>query len=57
VFTGDAGEVLLAFLVIVEEADHNLGQHLTVVGDEVVLGATDTFVARQGAGWEVVEDL
>ena len=28
-----------------------------VVGDEVLLGATDIFVGEQGAGREVVEDL
>jgi hypothetical protein len=27
------------------------------VGDEIVLGATDTFVVEQGAGREVAEDL
>ena len=45
-FTGDTGEVLLAFLAIVEEASHSLGQHLMVVGDEAVPGAIDTFVAE-----------
>jgi hypothetical protein len=43
VFTSDASEVLIAILGVVEEANHSLGQHLTVVGDEAVLGATDTF--------------
>ena len=56
-FTDDAGEFLLAFLVVVEEADHSLGQHLMVVGDEVVLGAIDTFAAEQGADGEAAEDL
>jgi hypothetical protein len=28
-----------------------------VVGDEVVLGATDTFTAQQGADGEAAEDL
>jgi hypothetical protein len=51
--------VSLAILTIVEEASHSLGQHLTIVGvrDEVVSGATDTFVATQGAGGEAAEDL
>ena len=55
----DAGEVSIAVLTIVEEADHSLGQLLMVVGvwDEVFLGATDTFVAEQGLGGEVTEDL
>jgi hypothetical protein len=43
---------------VVEESDKNLGQLLTVVRsrDEVVLGATDTLVAAQGAGGEAAED-
>ena len=45
-FTDDAGEVLLAFLTVVEEASHSLGQHLTVVGDKAILVATDTFAAQ-----------
>ena len=56
-FTDDAGEVSLAFLAVVEEVSHSLGQHLIVVGDEVVLGATYTFAAQQGAGKEAGEDL
>ena len=56
-FTDDAGEVSLAFLAVVEEADHSLGQHLTVVGDEAVPGATNTFAAQQGASGEAAEDL
>ena len=28
-----------------------------VVGDEVILGVTDTFLVEQGAGGEAVEDL
>jgi hypothetical protein len=30
---------------------------VVVVRDEAVLGATDTFAAKQGASGEVVEDL
>ena len=56
-FTGDTGEVSLASLTVVEEANHSIGQHLMVVGDEAVLGVMDTFVAQQGAGGEAVEDL
>ena len=56
-YTRDAGEVSIAILTIVEEAGHSLGQHLMVVGDEVLLGATDTFVAEQGVGRNAVEDL
>ena len=56
-YTRDAGEVSIAVLTVVEEAGHSLGQHLTVVGDEALLGATDTFVGAQGAGWEVVENV
>ena len=43
--TDDAGEVSIAVLTVVEEADHSLGQLLMVVGvrDEVFLGAIDTF--------------
>ena len=41
-FTGDADEVSLAVLSVVEEASHSLGQHLTVVRDDALLGATDT---------------
>ena len=48
---------MLAFLVVIEEANHSLGQHLTVVGDEAVLGATDTFAGEQGVNGEVAEDL
>ena len=56
-FTGEVGEVLHVVLSIVEEASHSLGQHLMVVGDEAILGATDTFAAEQGVGGEAVEDL
>ena len=57
--TDDVGEVLIAVLTIVEEASHSLGQLLMVVGvqDEVFPGVTDTFVAEQGAGGDVAEDL
>ena len=44
--TRDASEVLIAVLTIIEEASHSLGQHLTVVRDEAVLGATDIFVGE-----------
>ena len=54
-FTGDAGVVLMAVLIVIEEAGHSLGQLLMVVGvqDEVFLGTTDTFAAEQGVGGEV----
>jgi len=42
----DAGKVLIVVLTVVEEAGHSLGQHLMVVGDEAVPGATDTFVGE-----------
>jgi hypothetical protein len=48
---------LFVVLDVIEEVDHSLGQHLTVVGDEAVLGVTDPFAAQQGAGGEAVEDL
>ena len=55
----DAGEVSIAVLTVIEEADHSLGQILMVVGvrDEVSPRAIDTFVAEQGAGREAAEDL
>ena len=58
-YTRDAGEVSIAVLTVIEEVGHSLGQILMVVGvrDEVSPRATDTFVAEQGAGGEVVEDL
>ena len=56
-YTRDAGEVSIAVLTVVEAAGHSLGQHLTVVGDEALLGATKTSTREQGAGGEVVEDL
>jgi hypothetical protein len=58
VFTGDASEVAFAILDVIEESSNNLGQLLSVLGvwDEVVLGATDTLVAAQGASGEAVED-
>ena len=49
--------MLIAVITVIEEADHSLGQHLTVVGDEALLGATNTFTGEQGEGREVVEDL
>ena len=48
---------MIAVLTIVEEAGHSLRQHLIVVRDEALPGATDTFVGELGAGKEVVEDL
>ena len=56
-FTGDAGVVSMAVLIVVEEAGQSLGQHLTIVGDEALLGVIDTFAGEQGEGEEVVEDL
>ena len=56
-YTRDAGEVLIVVLTIVEEAGHSLGQHLTVVGDEALLGATCTFAGEQGADGETTEDV
>jgi hypothetical protein len=58
VFTGDAGEVVFAFLDAIEESGNNLGQLLSILGvrDEVVLEAADTLVAAQGAGGEAAED-
>ena len=59
VFTGDAGEVVFAFLGVIEESNNNLvGQLLMVlyVRDEVVLGAVDTLVATQGVGGEPMKD-
>ena len=48
---------MIAVLTIVEEAGHSLGQHLTIMGNEAVLGVTNTFIAEQGAGGETTEDL
>ena len=58
-FTGDSSVASIALVDVVEEACHILGQHLMVVVvlDKVVLGATDTFAAEQGAGGEAVADL
>ena len=58
VFTGDAGEVVFAFLGAIEESGNNLGQLILVLGvrDEVVLGAADTLIAAQGLGSEAAED-
>ena len=55
----DAVKVLIAVLIVVEEAGHSLGQLLMVVGvrDEVVLGATNTLATEQGGGREVAEYL
>jgi hypothetical protein len=57
VFTGDASVVSMVVLSVVEEASHSTRHQLIVVRDEVLLGATDTFTAEQGASGEVVEDL
>jgi len=59
VFTDDSGVALIAPVSVIEEACQSLRQHLMVVLvlDEVVPGATDTFVAEQGAGGEAAEDL
>jgi hypothetical protein len=58
VFTSDGVEVAFAFLGAIEESINNLGQLLSVLGvrDDVVLGATDTLAAAQGAGGEAAED-
>ena len=40
-FTSDVGVVSMALVDVVEEASHSLGQHLTVVGDETVLGVDE----------------
>jgi hypothetical protein len=45
----------LAIESIVEEAGHRLGHQLIGVRDEAILGATDIFIAKQGAGREVAE--
>ena len=55
--TGNASEVSLAIDSIIEEAGHSLGHQLMVVRDEAFLEAIDTFVAEQGAGGELTEDL
>ena len=49
----------MALVEVIEEAGQSPGQHLMVVValDEVVLGATDTFVVEQGVGRKAVEDL
>ena len=56
-YTRDTGEVSIVVLTIVEEASHSLGQHLIVVGDEALLGATYMFAGEQGVGGEAAEDL
>ena len=56
-FTGDAGEVLMAIHTIIEEASHSLGQQLMVDRDEAFPRATYTFAAEQGVSGEAVEDL
>ena len=57
-FTVDVGEVVFAFLAVVEESDENLGQLLTILGsrDEAILGAKDTLATAQGVGGEAAED-
>ena len=56
--TGDTGVASIALVSVLEEACHILGQHLMVVVvlDEAVLGAIDTFAAKQEAGRETMED-
>ena len=58
-FTGDSGVASIAPVAVVEEACHNLGQHLmvAVVLDEVVIGVIDTIIVEQGACGEAAEDL
>ena len=48
VFTSDACVASMALVDVIEEASQSLRRHLMVVVvlDEVVLGATDTFVAE-----------
>jgi hypothetical protein len=45
-YTRDAGEVLIAILTVVEEVGHSLGQHLTLVENEALPGAIDTFAGE-----------
>jgi len=47
----------MALVGVIEEAGHSLGHQLMVIRDEAFLGVTDTFVAEQGVGGEVAEDL
>jgi hypothetical protein len=54
---GESDEASLADESMVEEAGHSLGHQVIVVLDEAVLGAADTFAAKQGASREVAEDL
>ena len=55
-FTRDSGVASMALVGVVEQADQSLGQHLMVVVvlDEAVLGAIDTFAAKQEAGRETM---
>jgi len=48
----------MALVEVIEEAGQSPGQHLMVVVvlEEVVPGATDTFVGAQGASGEAAED-
>lgn len=48
----------IAFVSVVEEASHSMGQQLNVHGvrDESFPGFTDHFAAEQGAGGEEAED-
>ena len=48
---------MLDILGVIEESGHSMGQHLTIVGDEGLPGATDIFVAAQGAGQEAAENV
>ena len=58
-FTSDSGVASMALVNVKAKPGQSLGQHpmVVVVRDEVILGATDTFVAEQGAGGEAAEDL
>jgi len=59
VFIGDTGVVSMALVGVVEKASQSLGQHIMVVvaQDEAVLGAIDTFAAKEGASGEAAKDL
>jgi hypothetical protein len=45
-YTRDTGEVSIDILIVVEEAIHSLGKHLTVIRDEALPRVTDTFVGE-----------
>ena len=58
-FIGDSGAASMALVDVVEEPSQSPRQHLMVVVvlDEAVPGATDTFVAEQGASRVAAKDL